>query len=122
MVQTDATTVGWKTAIRIVTLNSAMIMKLAVVTSIPKLVMCTLAQLKEVVDQSDFYPINQTCSQFGGCMMSREEITDPLMVANFLSRIISSMQISPVFTLVPSATKTKRYMILMKIERKQLQK
>ena len=51
--------------------------------------------------------------------MSREEIMDPLVVVNFLPRIISSTQISPVFVLVPSAKKMKRYTILMKIERKQ---
>ena len=50
MVQTGATTVGWKTAVRTITLNSTMIMKLVAVTSIPKLVVCTLAQLKEAVD------------------------------------------------------------------------
>ena len=90
MVQTSVTTVGWKTAVRTIALNSAMIMKLAAATSTPKLVACMLAQLKEAADQSDFYPMNQTCSQFRGCMMSGEEITDPLVVANFLPRTISS--------------------------------
>ena len=51
--------------------------------------------------------------------MSGEEITDPLIVINFLPRIISSIQISPVFILVLSAKKTKRYIILIKMERKQ---
>ena len=51
--------------------------------------------------------------------MSREEIIDLLMVANFLPRIISFMQMSLVFMLILSARKTKRYTILMKIERKQ---
>ena len=82
---------GWKTAVRTVTLNSAMIVKLAAATSTPKLVTCMLAQLKEAADQSDFYPMNQTCSQFRGCMISREEIMDLLVVANFLPRTISSM-------------------------------
>ena len=50
MAQTSVTTAGWKTAIRTVALNSAMIIKLAAVTSTPKLVVCMLAQLKEVVD------------------------------------------------------------------------
>ena len=118
MVQTGVTTAGWKTAVRTVALNSTMIVKLVTVTSIPKLVTCTLAQLKEAADQSDFYPTNQTCSQFGGRMMSGEEITDPLVVVNFLPRTISSMQMSPVFVSVPSARKTKRYMIPMKMERK----
>ena len=90
MVQTSIITAGWKTAIRTVALNSAMIVKLAAATSTLKLIMCMLAQLKEAVDQSDFYLMNQTCSQFGGCMISGEEITDPLVVANFLSRTISS--------------------------------
>ena len=58
MVQTSATTAGWKTAVRTVALNSAMIIKLAAVILTPKLVACMLAQLKEVVDQSDFYPMN----------------------------------------------------------------
>ena len=91
MVQTGATTAGWKTAVRTVALNSTMIIKLATVTLIPKLVTCMLAQLKEAADQSNFYPMNQTCSQFRGCMMSREEITDPLIVVNFLPRTISSI-------------------------------
>ena len=94
-------------------------MKLAAVTSIPKLVTYTLAQPKEAADQSNFYPTSQTCSQFGGHIMSGEEITDPLVVVNFLPRTISSTQISPVFMLVLSAKKTKRYIILMKMERKQ---
>ena len=119
MAQTSITTAGWKTAVRTIALNSAIIMKLAAVTSTPKLVICMLAQLKEVVDQSNFYPMNQTCSQFRGHMMSGEEITDPLVVANFLPRTISSIQMSPVFMSVLSARKMKRYMILMKMERKQ---
>ena len=52
-------------------------------------------------------------------MISGEEIIDPLVVANFLPRTISSTQTSPVFMLVLSARKTKRYMIPMKMERKQ---
>ena len=119
MVQTGATTAGWKTAVRTVILNSTMIMKLAAVTSIPKLVTCMLAQPKEAADQSNFYPTNQICSQFRGHMMSGEEIIDPLVVVNFLSRTISSTQMSPVFMSVLSAKKTKRYTILMKMERKQ---
>ena len=118
MVQTSATTAGWKTAIRTVALNSAMIVKLAAVISTPKLVTCMLAQPKEAADQSNFYPMNQTCNQFRGCMMSGEEITDPLVVANFLPRTISSTQTSPVFVSVPSARKTKRYTIPMKMESK----
>ena len=51
--------------------------------------------------------------------MSGEEIMDPLVVVNFLPRTISSMQISPVFMLVPSGRKMKRYTILIKMERKQ---
>ena len=58
MVQTNTTTAGWKTAIRTVALNSAMIMKLAAVTSTPKLIMYMLAQPKEAADQSDFYLMN----------------------------------------------------------------
>ena len=58
MAQTSVTTAGWKTAIRTVALNSAMIIKLAAVTSTPKLVVCMLAQLKEAVDQSNFYLMN----------------------------------------------------------------
>ena len=91
MVQTSATTVGWKTAVRTVVLNSTIIVKLAAVTSIPKLIVCMLAQPKEAADQSDFYLINQTCSQFRGHIMSGEEITDPLVVVNFLPRTISSI-------------------------------
>ena len=91
IVQTGATTVGWKTAVRTVVLNSTIIVKLAAVTSIPKLIVCMLAQPKEAADQSDFYLINQICSQFRGCMISGEEITDPLVVVNFLPRIISFM-------------------------------
>ena len=91
MVQTGATTAGWKTAIRTVALNSTMIVKLAAVTLIPKLVIYILAQLKEAADQSNFYPMNQTCSQFRGCIMSEEEIIDPLIMVNFLPRIISSI-------------------------------
>ena len=119
MVQTSATTAGWKTAVRTVALNSTMIVKLAAVTSIPKLVTCMLAQLKEAADQSDFYPMNQTCSQFRGHIMSGEKIMNPLVVVNFLPRTISSMQMSPVFMLVLSAKKIKRYIIPMKMERKQ---
>ena len=51
--------------------------------------------------------------------MSEEEIIDPLIMVNFLPRIISSMQMSPVFILVLSAKKTKRYIIPIKMERKQ---
>ena len=90
MVQTSATTAGWKTAVRTVALNLTIIVKLATVTSIPKLVICTLAQPKEAADQSNFYPTNQTCSQFRGHIISGEEITDPLMVVNFLPRTILS--------------------------------
>ena len=91
MVQTNTTTAGWKTAIRTITLNSAMIVKLAAVISTPKLVIYILAQPKEAADQSNFYLMNQTCNQFRECMMSGEEIIDLLMVANFLPRIISSI-------------------------------
>ena len=58
MVQTSITTAGWKNAVKTITLNSAIIIKLTAVTSTPKLVVCTLAQLKEAADQSNFYPMN----------------------------------------------------------------
>ena len=91
MVQTGTTTIGWKTVIRTVALNSAIIMKLAAVTLIPELVIYMLVQLKEAADQSNFYLMNQTCSQFRGHIISGEEIIDPLVVVNFLPRTISSI-------------------------------
>ena len=50
MAQTGVTIIGWKTAVRTIALNLVMIIKLATVTSTPKLIIYILAQLKEAVD------------------------------------------------------------------------
>ena len=50
MAQTSVITAGWKTAVKTVALNSAIIIKLTTVTLTLKLVACMLAQLKEVMD------------------------------------------------------------------------